>query len=63
MGRLDEALVHMKKALELDPLSLEIKTDLAQVLWARGQYDLAIPECENTLELDPNFDKGCRAGY
>ena len=57
MGRLDEALVHMKKALDLDPLSLEIKTDLAQVLWSRGQYDLAIAECENTLELDPNFAK------
>jgi tetratricopeptide (TPR) repeat protein len=56
-GRLDEALVHMNKARELDPLSLEIKTDLAQVLWMRGQYDLAIAECESTLELDANFAK------
>ncbi len=57
MGRLDEALVHMERALELDPLSLEIKTDLAQVLWSRGEYDLAIAECENTLEHDANFAK------
>jgi serine/threonine protein kinase/Tfp pilus assembly protein PilF len=55
MRRSDEAITEMKRAQELDPLSLIINTDLAkEYLYAR-QYDQAINQCEKTLELNPNF--------
>ena len=45
----------MKRAQELDPLSLIINTDLAkEYLYAR-KYDQALKQCEKTLELNPNF--------
>ena len=55
MGQLDGAIAEMKSARALDPLSLAINVDLAQVLqWAR-RYDDALLQCQKTIELDPNF--------
>ncbi len=54
-GRLEEALTEIKKAQELDPLSLIINTDVGLVHYFAGRYDLAIREHLKTLEIDPNF--------
>jgi len=55
LGRFDEAIAEMKRARELDPFSLIINTDSAQVLvWSR-HYDEAIDQCRKTLEMDQNF--------
>jgi tetratricopeptide (TPR) repeat protein len=39
----------------LDPFSLPINADLAQVLYLMGDFDGAIQQCKQTLALDPNF--------
>ena len=55
MGRRDEALAQMKRALELDPLSLIINTLAGWVYYRARNYDQAIAELQRTLEMDPNF--------
>ena len=54
-GRLEEAIIELKRALELDPLSLLINSNLAGALLAARQFDQAIEQERKTLDLDPNF--------
>jgi TolB-like protein/DNA-binding winged helix-turn-helix (wHTH) protein/tetratricopeptide (TPR) repeat protein len=53
--RYDEALVEMRKAQSLDPLSLVISADLAELLSLAHLDDEAIQQSRKTLELDPGF--------
>jgi serine/threonine protein kinase/tetratricopeptide (TPR) repeat protein len=55
MGLFDEAIAEAKRALELDPLSLNINWLLGVVYLFARQYDRAIEQFRKTLELDPNF--------
>lgn len=55
MGRHDEALDVIKRAQDLDPLSLIINAALGRLLHFAGHYDQAIQQYRKTLELDPNF--------
>jgi serine/threonine protein kinase/Tfp pilus assembly protein PilF len=55
MGRFDEALPELKKALELDPLSLIINTGLGRMYCGARKYDEAIDQLKTTLEIEPNF--------
>jgi serine/threonine protein kinase/Tfp pilus assembly protein PilF len=55
MGRLDETIAQIKRAQELDPLSLIINTIVGLHLYQARQYDQAIEQCQKTLEMDPNF--------
>src|SRR5688572_31502766 len=55
MGRFDEALSEIKKAQELDALSLAINTGVGHVLYLSGQYDKAIEQYRRAVELDPSF--------
>jgi TolB-like protein/DNA-binding winged helix-turn-helix (wHTH) protein/Flp pilus assembly protein TadD len=55
LHRYDEAIAEMKKAQSLDPLSLIINADLAELLAIAHSYDLSIMQSRKTLELDPNF--------
>ncbi|HEY0546494.1 MAG TPA: protein kinase [Pyrinomonadaceae bacterium] len=55
MGRLDQATAEMKKAQELDPLSLEITADLGLSFFFAREYDLAIEQFRKALEMDQNF--------
>jgi TolB-like protein/Tfp pilus assembly protein PilF len=54
-GRFDEAFTELRKARDLDPLSLAINTDFATCLYWAGQYDQAIEEFKNVLDLESNF--------
>jgi serine/threonine protein kinase/tetratricopeptide (TPR) repeat protein len=55
MGRHQEAIAEMKKALELDPLSLPLNSLMANTyLWA-GDYERSAKQFQYTIELDPNF--------
>jgi eukaryotic-like serine/threonine-protein kinase len=56
MGRLDAATQEMKRAVDLDPLSLQINTEMGRALLYQRQYDAAIEQERKTLEMDPNFE-------
>ncbi|HWY07794.1 MAG TPA: tetratricopeptide repeat protein [Candidatus Acidoferrales bacterium] len=55
LGRYDEAIAEMRKAENLDPLSLIINTDLAELLLLAHSYDESIRQSRKTIEMDPNF--------
>ena len=55
LGRNDEAIAEIRKAENLDPLSLIISADLADFLIIAHSYDESIRESRKTIELDPNF--------
>ena len=54
-GKFEQALVEIRRAQELDPLSLVINQNVAEVYIAMRQYDRALEQLKKTLELDPNF--------
>jgi TolB-like protein/DNA-binding winged helix-turn-helix (wHTH) protein/Flp pilus assembly protein TadD len=55
LGRFDEAIAEMRKAENLDPLSLIINADLAELLVLAHSYDESIRQSRKTIEMDPNF--------
>jgi TolB-like protein/DNA-binding winged helix-turn-helix (wHTH) protein/Flp pilus assembly protein TadD len=55
LGRYDEAVAEMRKAENLDPLSLIINADLAELLLLAHSYDESIQQSRKTIEMDPNF--------
>lgn len=55
VGRSDEAIAEIERALELDPFSLGINVVNGWVLTIAGQYDRAIEAMKKTIELDPSF--------
>ena len=57
-GRVDQALTEAKRAQELDPLSLVIGQNVAQLYLFRGDVNSAIEQCNRVLELDPNYPRG-----
>jgi len=55
MGRTMESLTQMNRARDLDPLSISMNFSLGWRLYMARQYDQAINQLRNTLEMDPNF--------
>jgi TolB-like protein/DNA-binding winged helix-turn-helix (wHTH) protein/Flp pilus assembly protein TadD len=55
VGRNGEAISEMKKAKDLDPLSLIINADLAELLLIALDYDESIDQSRRTIEMDANF--------
>jgi tetratricopeptide (TPR) repeat protein len=55
MGRVNEAEAAAKHAQELEPLSPLVKNDVGYALYYERQYDEAIQQASETLEIDPNF--------
>jgi eukaryotic-like serine/threonine-protein kinase len=55
MGRSQEALPHMKSAVEADPLNLTAITNLAFVYSAMRQYPLASEQIKQAIDIDPNY--------
>jgi tetratricopeptide (TPR) repeat protein len=55
MGRTDEGIAEIKRALELDPLSLIINQNLGESYYYARRFDQAIEQCQKILELDPNY--------
>ena len=54
-GRIDEGLEGMIRALNNEPLSLIINTDIAIIYFIKGSYQLAIEKCLKVFEIDPQF--------
>jgi TolB-like protein/DNA-binding winged helix-turn-helix (wHTH) protein/Flp pilus assembly protein TadD len=55
LGKYDEAIAEMRKAHDLDPLSLIINADLAELLVLAHSYDESIRQSRKTIEMDSNF--------
>ena len=55
VGKFDEAYFQIKKAEELDPSSLVIKSNLAGYYYLTRQFDKSIEESEKILAIDPKF--------
>jgi TolB-like protein/DNA-binding winged helix-turn-helix (wHTH) protein/Tfp pilus assembly protein PilF len=55
MGRNAEAIAEMRKARSLDPLSLIINADLAELLLLARLYDESAQQSRKTIDIDPGF--------
>jgi Tfp pilus assembly protein PilF len=55
MRRVDEAVVAMRGALELDPLSAVAQSGLGSAYLMARQYDRAIEQYRNAIELNPHY--------
>jgi TolB-like protein/lipopolysaccharide biosynthesis regulator YciM len=60
LGRNDEALSHIERARELDPLSPVILQNVAQEHQWRQQYNEAIEAIEMIFEINPDFPNAYR---
>jgi TolB-like protein/Tfp pilus assembly protein PilF len=54
-GQFQDALAEARYATALDPVSLPVRSNTAMALYYSGQYDQAIEQCLQVLEIDPNF--------
>jgi serine/threonine-protein kinase len=54
-ARLNESLVEIRRAHELDPLSVTIGSNLAYILYLQRDYDKAAEHCQKVLEAEPDF--------
>jgi adenylate cyclase len=54
-GRISDSLTQVRKAVDLDPLSMIILTDAARDLYLARRYDESIDQYQRSLEVDPNF--------
>ena len=57
-GDLEKGSELLQKAVQLDPESADIRTQLAMGLSASGAEDAAISELKAVIELDPGFIRG-----
>jgi DNA-binding winged helix-turn-helix (wHTH) protein/tetratricopeptide (TPR) repeat protein len=55
IGRHEEAIAAIKRAQELDPLSLIIDCDVGANLFRARKYSEAVKQLENTVAMDPSF--------
>jgi len=54
-GQFTEGIAELKRAQELDPLSLVISEDLGVAYYHARNFDQAIQQQHKTLELEPNY--------
>jgi tetratricopeptide (TPR) repeat protein len=54
-GRVDEAVAHYRKALEIKPDYSEAHNNLANALAAQGRLDEAMAHYRKSLEIQPNY--------
>ncbi len=56
-NRFDAAFEKLRQAQALDPLSIVINANTAEILYRARRYDDAVAQCEKALEMDPKFAK------
>ena len=54
VGRHEEAIAEMKRAMELEPLAVQQGSNYAAVLMYARRFDEAVEQARRTYELDPN---------
>jgi TolB-like protein/Tfp pilus assembly protein PilF len=60
IGKAERALAELKRARELDPLSLPVNSALGRVYRDARRYDEAVQQCRKAIDLDPNLALGHR---
>ncbi|MBV9625388.1 MAG: protein kinase [Acidobacteria bacterium] len=55
LGRIDDALIEIRKAQELDPLSTLIKANVGVIYYFGRQYDLALSQLREVSKEHPDF--------
>ena len=58
MGRSEEGIQEIKRAQDLDPLSLIANVNAGWIYYFTRQFDQAIEQDRKSLEMDPNFARG-----
>jgi len=58
LGDTARAVAELRRAQELDPLSSDISSYLAEALYLARRYDEALQQERKTLEFDPGFTPG-----
>jgi TolB-like protein/DNA-binding winged helix-turn-helix (wHTH) protein/Tfp pilus assembly protein PilF len=56
MGNFENSFRQIDKARELEPLSISINFSLGWRLYLARQYDRAIQQLRNTLDMDPSYE-------
>lgn len=54
-GREQEAIAEINRAHQLDPLSLQISTELGSIHYSARQYDVMIASCKKVTDENPTF--------
>ncbi|HEY7500197.1 MAG TPA: protein kinase [Vicinamibacterales bacterium] len=54
-SRFDDAFGEMKRALDLDPLSLNIQSGIGRILHFAGRLDEAVVQYEHVIQTNPSF--------
>src|SRR6202034_142275 len=54
-GRVKEAIVHFRKAVEIDAEQAEPEANLGNALLQNGDVDEAIAQYDNALRIKPNY--------
>lgn len=55
MGRVDDAIVERKKAVDLDPVNPLMTSALGEAYYHARKFDLTVAENSKSLELDPSY--------
>ena len=58
VGKNNDAMLELRRAESLDPLSLIVDADIADTLCVAHRYDAAVEQSEKTLKMDANFAIG-----
>jgi serine/threonine protein kinase/tetratricopeptide (TPR) repeat protein len=58
LGRFDEGIAQIKRAIELDPLSAPVNANLGRAYSMARRYPEAIAQLRRTIELDQGFGYG-----
>jgi TolB-like protein/Tfp pilus assembly protein PilF len=53
LGQFDRANAEVKRALDLDPLSVVYNVDAGTVYWITGRYQEAVAQFRKAIEMDP----------
>ena len=57
MGRTDESLNELRIAQQIDPLSLNIPTNIGWALYIAGRFDEALVQIKQVIARDPSFSR------